>query len=372
MAGSIRKRGSTYRVRYEGPPVADGRRKQIHETFHGTRREAERLLRQRLQEVEQGAFVSRSDMTLRQYLEDWLETYGPTNLEPSTVRGYEEKLRNHIYGSIGGIRLSEVRPEHINEVYAGMMKRGLSANTVLHVHRALNRALVLAVRSRRIGHNPLSMVTPPRVRKTSPQMWSVAQMQTFLAAAEAEDLREWFELAVYTGLRRSEMAGLKWENVDLGAGWLRVVSKLVAIPGTGMVVGVPKTDRSRRRLSLSPEAVAIFHRRKDRQDHQRLQARDLWPDTGYVFTDETGGPINPSVATKAFTKIVRETGLPRLTLKDMRHAHATLLLIDNTHLKVVSERLGHSTVTITADIYSHVLPEVDQEASRVIDRLLGN
>ena len=372
MAGSIRRRGSSYRIRYEGPPAADGRRKQVHETVHGTRRDAERLLRQRLQEVEQGSFVSRSDVTVRQYLENWLETYGQTNLEPSTVRGYTEKFHSYIFETIGGVRLTDLRPEHVDQVYAGMMGRGLSAQTVLHTHRALNRALVLAVRSRRISHNPLSMVTPPRVRKTSPPMWSIDQMRTFLAAAGAEDLREWFELALYTGLRRSEMAGLKWENVDLGAGLLRVVAKRVVVPRVGPVVGTPKTDRSRRRLSLSPEAVAIFHRQRDRQDVQRAQAGELWQDTGYVFTNGVGDPVDPGIATKAFTRIVRQTGLPKMTLRDMRHAHATLLLLDNVHLKVVSERLGHSTVTVTADIYSHVLPEMDQEASRVIDRMLGN
>ena len=370
MAGSIRKRGNSYRIRYEGPPGADGQRRQVHETVHGSRRDAERLLRQRLQEVEQGTHVSRSTITLREYLEEWIRTYGQTNVEPTTARGYQEKFRNYIYGTIGGVQLSQLRPEHADRVYAGMMERGLSANTVLHLHRALNRALVLAVRSRRISHNPLSMVTPPRVRKTSPTMWSVEQMQAFLAAAEKEDLREWFELAIYTGLRRSEMAGLKWGHVDLRAGWLRVVEKLVNVPGAGLVSGVPKTDRSRRRLSISPEAVTIFHRQLDRQDRQRSQAGELWSETGHVFTSAVGQPVDPNAVTKAFTHIVRETGLPRLTLRDMRHAHATLLLMDNVHLKVVSERLGHSTVTVTADIYSHVLPEIDRQASLVIDRML--
>ena len=372
MAGSIRKRGNTYSVRYEGPPGPDGRRRQREEMVRGTKRDAERQLRKRLDEVETGTFVPpRQPVTLRQYLREWLATYGPANLKKRTVADYESMYRLYLLDAIGDVKLTELRPEHVEAVYQDMLKRGLAPSTVVHLHRVLNRPLVLAVRSRRIAQNPLSMVTPPRVVRQQRDVWSVEQVKTFLAAIGANDFRDWFELSIYTGLRREEMAALRWQDVDLGSGTLRVMVIRVSVPRLGVVVETPKTPKSARRISISPEAVAVLHRARDDQGKRRANAGELWQETGYVFTDAKGEPIHPDLATKAFTEVVKQTGLPHMTLRDLRHLHATLLLLGDVHLKVVSERLGHSSVTVTGDIYSHVLPEVDRAASLVIDQRLA-
>ena len=273
MRGSIRKRSeNSWSIRYDGPPGPNGRRTQKEEAVRGTKRDAERLLRKRQTEVEAGVYVDRSPVTLQQYLDEWLENYGRTNVRPRTLYGYRQKMRSYVFGKIGNIKLIELRPEHVEGVYSEMIKRGLSPTTVLQVHRILHRALVLAVRSQRLNHNPLDMVTPPRIIKSSQPMWSVEQMRIFLDAVEGHRYQEFYELALYTGLRRSELAGLTWENIDLAGGRLQVVVTLIMLPGVGPVVSTPKTERSRRRVSLRPEAVTILHRLWDKQESQRVKA----------------------------------------------------------------------------------------------------
>ena len=178
-------------------------------------------------------------------------------------------------------------------------------------------------------------------------------------------------IAVFTGMRRSELCGLKWDQVDLVRGNVRVVSTLQRIAGHGLVEGQPKTTRSRRSIALNPDAVEVLQSIKGEQIGRRLEAGPIWQDLGYVFTQADGLPVAPDMISKDFCALVRRHRLPQLTFHGLRHAFASLMLSSGVNLKVTSEMLGHSNIAITGDIYSHVLPGLQEEAVLALSRRLA-
>ena len=260
----------------------------------------------------------------------------------------------------------------IQGMYAEFLDQGLGAQTVLHTHRVLREALSHAVKWGTLVRNPTDAVDPPRPRTRPREMWDTDVIHQFLKEATKSPFRDIYNLAVLTGMRRGELAGLRWEHVDLDHGKLSVATTLQRIVGKGVVQGQPKTARGRRMLALSHSAVRLMQGVRSRQIERRLGAGPAWKDTGYVFTQEDGSPIDADRISKDFARIVRKAGLPYLTFHGLRHAHATLLLTAGVHPKVVSERLGHSNISITMDIYSHVLPDLQETAAQAIDERLGN
>lgn len=372
MNGSIRQRSKgSWQIRYDGPPDTKRQRKYISETIQGTKRGAERVLRERLAAIENGGYVPKQKETVAQFMTGWLETYAATNTSVRTQEGYRGNITRYIAPTIGTVELQKLTPRHIQGIYANMLERGLSARTVLHTHRVIREALSHAVRWGMLTRNVADAATPPRAQRKDIEMWGVDTVNQFLEAANQNRFHDLYHLAVLTGMRRSELCGLKWDIIDLVGGRLSVVGTLQRIPGKGLVEGQPKTGKSRRSIALSPAAVNLLHAIRGLQIEQRLAAGDAWQNTGYVFTQADGTPVDPESVSKDFCAIVRKAGLPHLTLHGLRHAHATLLLTAGVHLKVVSERLGHSNIAITADTYSHVLPGIQEAAALALDESLA-
>jgi integrase len=231
-------------------------------------------------------------------------------------------------------------------------------------------ALDSAVKWGLLARNPADAVTPPRSRRDELAVWDAPTIRKFLDGIDGSPFRDMFRLAILTGMRRSEISGLKWDVVDLERGEVRVVRTLHRVNGLGMVEGQPKTAKSRRSVVLSPEAVQVLHAVRGRQIEERTSAGDSWHNTGYVFTQPDGRPRDPNGATHAFADWTKKLGMPHLTFHGLRHVHATLLLAAGVHPKVVSERLRHSTIALTLDTYSHVLPTMQKEAAAAIEQQL--
>jgi len=321
--------------------------------------------------MERGDYVARTRETVGQFLGHWLKTYAATNTSLRTQQGYRAKIKGYILPRIGNIRLQNLTARDIQEIYSLLLDRGLSPTTVLHVHRILREALSHAVRWGMLARNVADAATPPRRRSREIPTWDAPTVNRFLETAAESPFRDFYHLAVLTGMRRSELAGLKWESVDLTAGTLSVVRTLQRIRRMGLVEGQPKTAKSRRLITLSPDTVQLLHGIRGRQIEERLALGAAFHDTGFVFTRPDGRPIDPDAVTQEFTEVVRATGLPHLTLHGLRHVHATLMLGAGIHPKVVSERLGHSTVGITLDTYSHVLPSLQEQAASAVDGALA-
>ena len=370
-AGSIRQRTKgSWQVRYDGPSDANGNTPKISETVRGSRRDAERALRERVGIIEDGTYVEKSKETVTGFMERWLTIYASTNTTPRTQQGYRGNVTRYITPAIGSVALQILRPQHIQQMYSDMLDRGLSARTVLHVHRVLREALGHAVKWGSLARNPADASTPPRPQRRELRMWDIETIHDFIDAAQDSPNCDFYHLALLTGMRRGELCGLKWEDVDLTSGKLMVVRTLQRIYGKGLQEGQPKTGKSRRSIALGQEAVKLLHEIRCRQIEHRLKAGPLWQNAGYVFAQADGRPVDPDALTHHFEAIVRKAGLPHLTLHGLRHAHATLLLTAGVHPKVVSERLGHSNIAITMDTYSHVLPGLQEAAAQALDERL--
>jgi integrase len=372
MKGSVRQRSKgSWEIRYDGPPDANGKRKFMSETFRGTKKEAEKALRERIAAVENGGYVPKHNETVREFMQRWLDTYASTNVTLRTLHGYRGYVKRYLDPTIGAVALQSLTPRHIQGVYAGMLGKGLSNTTVVQLHRILRETLSHAVKWGILTRNPADATSPPKVQHKEIEMWDVDTVRRFMDGVKESRFGDLYPLAILTGLRLSELCGLKWEHVDLVRSSLSVVRTLQRITGYGLVEGQPKTQKSRRSIALSPQAVDLLHAIRGQQMEQQLAAGPLWQNSGYVFTQIDGSPIAPDMISKDFCAFVRKAGLPHLTFHGLRHAHATLLLTAGVHLKIVSERLGHSNIAITADTYSHVLPGLQEQAVLALDQRLS-
>ena len=369
MKGNIQQRGPrTWRLRYD-VPSPEGR-KQISETVRGNKRDAQRTLRERLAAIDKGIYIERNEEAVAEYLERWLKVHS-TKVSIRTRVGYATCI-NRFKRHFGAGALQKLRPEHIQASYDSMLESGLTARTVLHSHRVLSQALKDAVKWGLILRNPADVVSPPRAEKKEATAWDSDTIKKFMDAAEGSRYRDAYSLAALTGMRRSELAGLKWPDIDLKSGRLRVVRTRQRIYGHGIVEGQPKTHRSRRSVALSPSAVSVLDSVKTKQIEMRLRAGPLWQHTDYVLTKDDGAPIAPDHLSREFSRIVKEAGLPKGTLHGLRHSYATALLSANVHPAVVQSALGHSSITLTIDTYSHVMPGLEEAAARRIDDILGD
>jgi integrase len=348
----------------------DNAGKRHNDTVKGNRKNAEAELTKQRISMETGSFSGKKKLTVGAYLQNWIETYATTNCTAKTVQGYRQSI-NCYTEPIAGITLQKLDATHIQPIYAGMIKRGLSNRTVDALHKTLNIALNTAVKQGTLKRNILDSVIAPKVVKKEIEVWDAETRAKAMTVLRESQYGDFYQLGLMTGMRRGELAGLKWANVNLANQQLQVVNTLQRITGQGLLNGQPKTERSRRSIALSPDTVALLHEIRGRQITQQLEVSDAWTDSGYVFTDASGMPVDPNLATRAFKKVVATAGLPKLTIHGLRHTHATILMEQGVNPKVVSERLGHASPATTMDIYSHVLPDMQEKAALAIDAALA-
>ncbi|MDO8750671.1 MAG: site-specific integrase [Dehalococcoidia bacterium] len=371
MKGSIRKRGDSWQIIYELPRDTAGSRKQGRQTVHGTKRDADAKLREILTALDKGAYITPTKETLGAFLVHWLEAYGATNTSPRTLKDYRGIVRRYLIPVLGDTPLVALRPGHVQDLYAYMQGRGLSPLTILHTHRLLREAISYAVKWGLLGRNVCDSATPPRPARTEMAAMDAETVERFETACEVSAFGDLFKVALRTGLRRSEILALKWDSVDLEKRTLRVVAGLHRLPQQGMVLLPTKTAKSRRQISFSQEVVDILRSIRGSQLVSQATLGPAWNSTGYVFTRPDGRCLDPEAATRAFTAMARSIGRSDLHFHSLRHTHASLMLAAGVHPKVVSERLGHSSISVTMDIYSHVLPGLQEDAVDRLEKLLA-
>jgi integrase len=350
---------------------ADGRRQRV---YAHTRADAGRRLTQALQRRDQGMgeTVPAGRDTVAAWLESWLATVKPT-LRPRTWMRYGDLCRVHLIPAVGRLRLGRLQPAHLEALYAVRLAAGSSPGTVHLMHAVLRRALGAAVRQGRVNRNVASLVTPPRVVQPEMRVLDPAEARHLCAvAAEDADHGVLPILAVTTGMRQGEMLALRWRDVDLERGSLAVTGTLQRVRGVGLVRGEPKTARSRRQVRLTPTAIAALKRQQGTQAAARLVARDRWGNGDWVFAGRAGTPLNADKVRVDWHCLCQQAGLPRMKFHDLRHTAATLLLGQGVHPKVVADLLGHATVAMTLDRYSHVAMAMHQEAADAMEAVLGD
>jgi len=373
MRGSIRQRskGSWEITIDTGRDGATGKRLRHFEGIKGTKKDAQKRLHELLYSLEQGSYVKPNRLTVAQFLEDWLRDYVRTNTAPRTAERYEEIVSGHLIPALGSLPLLALRPEHIQRYYSKALesgrrdgKGGLSALAVHKHHRVLYEALKYGVKHGILVRNVAEAVDPPHPRSKELAVLGPNEVQLILEAAKETPYYVLFFTKAYTGLRRGELLGLRWGDIDLEKATLSVIQTLQQLRNGEYIFREPKSKRSRRQIALSPSlAIALWEYRLKQEQARRLLGKPLAP-TDLVFSHPDGRPFRPNSVTRALQVIAESVGLKGVRLHDLRHAHATILLQQGVHPKIVQERLGHSSVATTLDIYSHVLPGLQEAAAR--------
>ncbi|HEY3546069.1 MAG TPA: site-specific integrase [Propionicimonas sp.] len=370
------------------PDGSPDRRKRSAASRQAVTRKVRELERKR---DEQSALPAGWTPRLEDWLRDWLKSTA-LRVRPSTLDGYTVDVSNHIVPAIGKHRLADLQPEHIEHLYTVLLAKGLSAGSVHHVRRTLNKSLNDAVRRRRIPRNPVALAHTPRYDPPDIEPLTVAEARRILAAADTERNGAAFMLAISLGLRRGEVLGLAWADVDLDAGRLDVrhqlerrrwrhgcpdplsciAEKPTLCPqrtGGGLVLAELKTKQSRRSLPLPAPLVAALRRHRQQQREARIHAGSVWEECGLVFINVYGRPIDPGDHSVHWTKFLEHLGIRPARLHDARHTAATLLLVQGVDQRVVMGMFGWTSAAMTTR-YQHVVPELVNEASRRMSDLL--
>jgi len=354
------------------------RRRETKSGF-ATQKECQAAMNKLLVAVEQQTYAAPSKASVREYLtKEWLPAVKAT-IRPSTYNSYVQHVECHIVPHIGTVKLAKLTGSQVNALYAKLAdtgrkdgKSGLSAMTIHHVHSCLHKACKDAVRWGHLPRNPLDAADPPRKKGDGTremQTWTKEQLKAFLGAVSDERLSPLWHTIAMTGMRRGEAIGLRWSDVDLENARLSVRRALIPI-NREVVVSEPKTAKGRRVIALDPGTVEVLKAQAARQLDDQTQADDAWVETGLVFTAENGTALDPESVSRYFRQAVKQSMLPKIRLHDLRHTHATLALQAGIHPKVVSERLGHATISITLDTYSHAIPALQEEAAALIAGLV--
>ena len=336
-----------------------------------TRKEVQEKLRGALRDLEAGLDLSKGRLTVSQFLERWLSDSVKPSVKVKTWEGYESIVRVRVVPNLGSKSLDRLTSLDVQSLYSALGESGLSSLSIKHTHRVLHRAMVQAVRWNLVVRNPCDGATPPQAQRREMNVLTEEQVNVFLEATSDHPAHALYVLAITTGMRLGELLGLKWTDINMEAGKLFVNRSLQRQNDAGIVFVEPKTARSRRTIQLSQLALSALRRHKTRQNEQRLFHGPEWHDTGLVFTNLVGEAPDPGWQRQVFQKALADAGLPTIRFHDLRHTAATLLLAKGVHVKVVSEMLGHTTITLTLDTYAHSLPSMHEQAASAMDLMFS-
>jgi integrase len=365
--------GSIFQRKSDGKWVGkismeDGTRK----TFYGkTRKEVAEKLTALLHDQQRGMLATGPNVSVQEYLENWLENSHKPTVRLSTYLNYQKLLRNYLIPGLGKITLQKLSPQQVQAFYSQKIRDGLSPKTVTNIHGVLHKAIENAVKWNLLPRNVCDAVTPPRVPRKELNFLTKEQAHTLLKEVKAHRLEALLTLAITTGMRRGELLALRWQDIDFKGGSLQVKRALSYTKEYGYMETEPKTARSRRTIQLPAFVIDILTQHRDRQAMQQSEAGDVWVSKGLVFTNAWGDYYSPSTMLKAFNRFLVKVGLPHMRFHDLRHSAATVLLAMKVHPKVVQEILGHSQITTTMDIYSHAMPSLQDDATQQWDDEFG-
>ncbi len=368
MKGQIRQRGKTFSVIVPLGKDETGKKRYKWVTCH-SKKEAQAKRAELVHLANMGTLVSPKG-TLGEFIERWLEEYAKPNVSPTTAETYAKIARAHVLPALGKIPLKDLKPEHLQHFYSDRLGKGLSPTTIRHHHMLLHKALDDAVRWGLLARNIADAVSPPlNIRK---EMRILNDIEINKVLSESRDTKYFILFAVdlMTGLRRSELLGLQWADVDLIMAELSVARSLHRLISGETIYRPPKTVKSRRTVALSPATCQLL--REHLQKTMDMCSRLNIPFTNerLVFSEQDGSPLRPDTITQAWHRMAKKMNLNGVRFHDLRHSHASLMLKQGVHPKIVQERLGHSTIAVTLDTYSHVTPGLQRAAAERLDSFI--
>ena len=370
MRGTVTKKRDRWYICYYVGKDIHGKWKQKWEGSWDTKREAERVLRLRIAELE-STFERKADKsTTAVFLRHWLDTYCEPRLAQNTIRGYRVNVEKHIAPYIGQIQLDRLQPKDIQSLYAALSRKGLSGTSIRYVHNNLHKALSYAVKHELIVRNPADLVDIPKINRYEAQTLTPEQVIKLLQECSGQDIYLPVMLAVTLGLRRGEALGLQWDDVDLSAGTVTIRHSANFNKG-GFTLSSTKTQNSRRTLLLPDKLRIVFESTLSRQQNIAVFAGAGYNPYRLVCCRTDGLPLSSNALNHQFKAALERSSLPAIRFHDLRHTNATLMLRNAVPAKIVSAMLGHSSIGITMDTYSHVITEMQEGAVNVMDNLLS-
>ena len=347
----------------------NGKRKR--QAFYGRDRgEVRAKLDEARHNLRRGLLVAGPKVTTAQWLERWLRDVAKPNVRPSTFRRYKDLTEQHIVPGLGRIPLERLTPADVRQLLNAKLAEGLAPRTVHHVRSVLRTALHHAERDGLIQRNAAALAESPRVERKEMQSFTPEQARAFQLGIKADPEQALYLVSLDSGLRQGEVLGLRWQDVDLDAGALRVTHALQRVERKLVLVEL-KTKKSKRTVKLGVVVAKVLRDHRAWQVREQLRLGSQWIDHGLVFTGAHGLPLDGTGLTKRFQALLERVGLPRMRFHDLRHSSASLLLSQHIPARVVMERLGHSTINLTLDTYSHVIQALNQEAADAMDRVLN-
>jgi len=354
-----------------GRDPSTGKSKQQWFSVKGTKKDAEKRLAELLHQLDTGTFMKPGKTTLGDFLERWLKDYVRPNLSPRGYERYESIIRVHLLPSMGGLQLTQLRPEHLQRHYTSKLNKGLSPLSVRYHHTVLHKALQTAVKWGLVGRNVADMVDVPRARRTEMQTWGEYDITRFLEAAKDTPYYALFHLALFTGMRRSELLALRWQDVDFILSQVYMSRSLHHLKDGSYIFTEPKSVKSRRTIALPPSTILLLKDHYEKQKLERAMVGIKLTEGDLVFSTPEGRPFRPNTVSRAWSTVASRAGVKVIRFHDARHTHASLMLKQGIHPKVVQERLGHATIAVTLDTYSHVTPGLQEAAAKRFDDLFS-
>ncbi|MCP8970467.1 site-specific integrase [Ectobacillus ponti] len=367
--GSVKKDGSTwYFVAELGTDPLTGKRKRKKQRGFKTKRDAEKALALVEAEVLKGTYFEPSSLLYQDHLREWFKVK-KNSINIQTAEAYEGYIQRRVLPVLGHIPLAQLSPMLLQGYVSDLTEEGLASETVKKLYNIISNSLEHAVNMELLPSNPAKKIQLPKSKKKEMAVWDVEEIQAFLKVAREDRSYIAFHLAITTGMRRGEILGLRWKDVDLEKGML-YVRQTLSKDGKTFLTGA-KTDSSVRSIKLSQETIAALKKHKARVASERLKGGAEYSNYDLVVCTAKGTPMNPENLKRTFIRLTKQADVSTIRFHDLRHTHATMLLAQGVHAKVISERLGHSNIKTTLDIYSHVLPSMQEEAANQIDALLA-
>jgi integrase len=361
------KKSGLFMARYTVQTVAGPKRKAL---YGKTRSEVAAKLWKALADREGGLTYDAGKQTIEEYLARWLSNSVRDTVRQRTYERYESIVRVHLVPAIGKVKLKTLTPDHVRGLYREKLDSGLAPRTVLHIHRTLSKALKQATDDGLIPRNAAAPVKPPRPRREEIRPLNREQARALLEAAREDRLEALYVVAVTAGLRRGELQGLKWEDLNLATGTLQV-RRTLSEARSGLIFEAPKSGKGRN-IRLTQRAMTALREHRKRQLEERMERGALWQEHGLVFPSSVGTPLSGGNLNRAFKALLKRAWLPQsFRFHDQRHTCATLLLQQGVNPKFVQELLGHADISLTLNVYSHVLPDMGDVAAGAMDAALG-
>jgi integrase len=379
VRGSIRQRGETHTCYWFVVDPGTGKRRQHSKGGFKTKGAAQKYLNVVLPKVDDGSWRPDQALTVKQLLiEHWLPAQKARNLRATTLASYEGTAEWYLIPALGAKKVAALTPADISALVENMRtaksargRKGLSARTAQAAVVTLKGATSWALRNGMLSRDPLAGVTPPRRDRRPMKAWDTDEARAFLAYVHGDRLEAAWALFLSRGLRRGELAGLRWDAVNLSEGTLQVTHTRVSVDGRA-TESIPKTEAGRRVIPLDAQLVALLHAHETQQKIERLRAGEAWAGSGYVLVNELGEPYHPEYLSDRFEDLVAASGLRRIRLHDLRHTACSLMLAAGVPVKVVQEMAGHSSPAITLALYTHTTPSMGREAGAALSAsLLG-